>query len=187
MIVLGKTHTVEFAYGTWGTNFHLGTPRNPWDLIVHRTPGGSSSGSAVAVAAGLVPAAIGTNTAGSIRTPAAWCGIVGLKVTVGRISTYGVLPLSTILDTPGPMNHTTLAHGRVGASVCPHMTWRRVPNLMEAVLPPQLIASDFTIVVAVQPTYYFPKRRNKLLAGDHRIPIVIKPLKPINHLATHGV
>ena len=103
MIVLGKTHTVEFAMGSWGTNTHLGTPRNPWDLAVHRTPGGSSSGSAVAVAAGLAPVAIGTDTGGSVRLPAAWCGIVGLKVTAGRISTYGVLPLSSTLDTPGPM------------------------------------------------------------------------------------
>src|SRR6266478_5953264 len=103
MIVLGKTHTVEFAMGSWGTNTHLGTPRNPWDLSVHRTPGGTSSGSGVAVAAGLAPVAIGTDTGGSVRLPAAWCGIVGLKVTVGRISTYGVLPLSFTLDTPGPM------------------------------------------------------------------------------------
>jgi len=103
MIVLGKTHTVEFAMGGWGTNTHMGTPRNPWDPKVHRTPGGSSSGSGVAVAAGLAPAAIGTDTGGSVRLPASWCGIVGLKVSVGRISTYGVLPLSTTLDTPGPM------------------------------------------------------------------------------------
>ena len=103
MIVLGKTHTVEFAMGSWGTNTHLGTPRNPWDLAVHRTPGGSSSGSGVAVAAGLAPVAIGTDTGGSVRLPAAWCGIVGLKVTAGRISTYGVLPLSSTLDTPGPL------------------------------------------------------------------------------------
>src|SRR5512132_160602 len=103
MIVLGKTHTVEFAMGSWGTNTHLGTPRNPWDLAVHRTPGGSSSGSGVAVASGMAPVAIGTDTGGSVRLPAAWCGIVGLKVTAGRISTYGVLPLSTTLDTPGPM------------------------------------------------------------------------------------
>ena len=106
MIVLGKTHTVEFAMGSFGTNTHLGTPRNPWDPDVHRTPGGSSSGSAVAVAAGLVPAAIGTDTGGSVRIPAAWCGIVGLKVTAGRISTYGVLPLSTTLDTPGPLTRS---------------------------------------------------------------------------------
>jgi aspartyl-tRNA(Asn)/glutamyl-tRNA(Gln) amidotransferase subunit A len=103
MIVLGKTHTVEFAMGSFGTNTHMGTPRNPWDPSVHRTPGGSSSGSGVAVAAGLAPVAIGTDTGGSVRIPAAWCGIVGLKVTVGRISTYGVLPLSTTLDTPGPL------------------------------------------------------------------------------------
>ena len=103
MIVLGKTHTVEFAMGSWGTNAHMGTPRNPWDLRVHRTPGGSSSGSGVAVAAGLAPVAIGTDTGGSVRIPAAWNGIVGLKVTAGRISTHGVLPLSFTLDTPGPL------------------------------------------------------------------------------------
>src|SRR5207253_9362651 len=106
MIVLGKTHTVEFAMGGWGTNTHMGTPWNPWDAKVHRTPGGSSSGSGVAVAAGLAPAAIGTDTGGSVRLPASWCGIVGLKVTVGRISTFGVLPLSTTLDTPGPMTRS---------------------------------------------------------------------------------
>jgi aspartyl-tRNA(Asn)/glutamyl-tRNA(Gln) amidotransferase subunit A len=106
MIVLGKTHTVEFAMGGWGTNTHMGTPWNPWDAKVHRTPGGSSSGSGVAVAAGLAPAAIGTDTGGSVRLPAAWCGIVGLKVTVGRISTFGVLPLSTTLDTPGPITRS---------------------------------------------------------------------------------
>src|SRR5262245_15145358 len=103
MIALGKTHTVEYAMGSWGTNTHLGTPRNPWDLTVHRTPGGSSSGSGVAVGAGLAPVAIGTDTGGSVRIPAAWCGTVGLKVTAGRISTFGVLPLSFTLDTPGPL------------------------------------------------------------------------------------
>jgi aspartyl-tRNA(Asn)/glutamyl-tRNA(Gln) amidotransferase subunit A len=106
MIVLGKTHTVEFAMGGWGTNTHMGTPRNPWDPAVHRTPGGSSSGSGVAVSAGLTPAAIGTDTGGSVRLPASWCGIVGLKTTAGRISTYGVLPLSSTLDTPGPMTRS---------------------------------------------------------------------------------
>ena len=100
---LGKTHTVEFAMGGWGTNQQLGTPRNPWDLNTHRAPGGSSSGSGVAVAAGLAPWAIGTDTGGSVRLPSAWCGLTGLKTTVGRVSTYGVIPLSTTLDTPGPM------------------------------------------------------------------------------------
>jgi aspartyl-tRNA(Asn)/glutamyl-tRNA(Gln) amidotransferase subunit A len=103
MINLGKTHTVEFAYGGWGTNQHLGTPWNPWDANTHRTPGGSSSGSGVAVAARMAPWAIGTDTGGSVRVPAAWNGITGLKTTIGRISTFGVLPLSPTLDTPGPI------------------------------------------------------------------------------------
>ena len=103
MINLGKTHTVEFAYGGWGTNQHLGTPRNPWDDSTHRAPGGSSSGSGVAVAARMAPWAIGTDTGGSVRIPAAWNGVTGLKTTIGRISTFGVLPLSPTLDTPGPI------------------------------------------------------------------------------------
>jgi aspartyl-tRNA(Asn)/glutamyl-tRNA(Gln) amidotransferase subunit A len=103
MIVLGKTHTVEFAFGGWGTNQSLGTPWNPWDLGVPRTPGGSSSGSGVAVGARMVPCAIGTDTGGSVRMPASWCGITGLKATIGQISAAGILPLSASLDTPGPM------------------------------------------------------------------------------------
>jgi aspartyl-tRNA(Asn)/glutamyl-tRNA(Gln) amidotransferase subunit A len=103
LIVIGKTHTVEFAMGGWGTNQHRGTPWNPWDLAVARTPGGSSSGSGVAVAAGFAPWAIGTDTGGSVRLPASWCGLSGLKTTIGRVSTYGILPLAPTLDTPGPM------------------------------------------------------------------------------------
>lgn len=103
MIVLGKTHTVEFAFGGWGTNQHMGTPWNPWDPAHARTPGGSSNGSGVAVAARLAPWAIGTDTGGSVRLPASFCGLTGLKATIGRISVHGVLPLSTSLDTPGPM------------------------------------------------------------------------------------
>jgi aspartyl-tRNA(Asn)/glutamyl-tRNA(Gln) amidotransferase subunit A len=106
MIVIGKTHTVEFAFGGWGTNQHLGTPWNPWDDKTQHTPGGSSSGSGVAVAARMVPCAIGTDTGGSVRVPAAWCGITGLKTTIGRISSYGVLPLTPTLDTPGPMTRS---------------------------------------------------------------------------------
>lgn len=106
MVVLGKTHTVEFAMGGWGTNEHMGTAWNPWDLDTPHTPGGSSAGSGVAVAAGLAPWAIGTDTGGSVRLPSAWCGLAGLKATIGRISTHGVLPLAHTLDTPGPMCRT---------------------------------------------------------------------------------
>jgi aspartyl-tRNA(Asn)/glutamyl-tRNA(Gln) amidotransferase subunit A len=108
LIVLGKTHTVEFAMGGWGTNQHRGTPWNPWDTEVARTPGGSSSGSGVAVAAGFAPWAIGTDTGGSVRLPASWCGLTGLKTTIGRVTTHGILPLAPTLDTPGPMARSVL-------------------------------------------------------------------------------
>jgi len=106
MVPLGKLHMVEFAYGTWGTNPLMGTPWNPWDVDVHRVPGGSSSGSGVAVAAGLAPAAIGSDTGGSVRIPSAFNGLVGLKTTWGRISLHGTLLLSKTLDTIGPMTRS---------------------------------------------------------------------------------
>jgi aspartyl-tRNA(Asn)/glutamyl-tRNA(Gln) amidotransferase subunit A len=105
MVLLGKTHTVQFAYGAAGINHDQGTPHNPWHAMPH-APGGSSSGSAVAVAAGLVPMALGSDTGGSVRVPAALCGIVGLKTTVGRISRAGVYPLSWTLDSVGPITRS---------------------------------------------------------------------------------
>ena len=105
MVLLGKTHTVQFAYGAPGINHDHGTPHNPWHAAPH-APGGSSSGSAVAVASGLVPMALGTDTGGSVRVPAALCGIVGLKTTVGRVSRAGVYPLSGTLDSVGPITRS---------------------------------------------------------------------------------
>src|SRR5450631_1068062 len=105
MIPLGKTHMVEFAFGGWGRNQPMGAPWNPWDTRVHRVAGGSSSGSAVAVAAGLAPAAIGSDTGGSIRIPAALCGLTGLKPTHGLVSLAGVVPLALTLDSLGPLTH----------------------------------------------------------------------------------
>lgn len=105
MVLLGKTHTVQFALGPVGINTDLGTPHNPW-TVAHRAPGGSSSGSAVAVAAGLAVMALGSDTGGSVRIPAALCGIVGLKTTVGRVSRAGVYPLSSLLDSVGPLART---------------------------------------------------------------------------------
>src|SRR5256886_2391438 len=98
-IIIGKTNTHEFAYGTY-------TPptRNPWDR--ERVPGGSSGGSAVAVATGMSLGAIGTDTGGSIRIPAACCGVTGLKPTYGRVSCHGVIPLSWSLDHVGPLGRT---------------------------------------------------------------------------------
>ncbi len=107
-IIIGKTATVEYAFGGWGTNVTLGTPHNPWDMLNARVPGGSSSGSGVSVAAGLIPAALGSDTGGSIRLPASFSGLVGLKTTVGLIDKSGVLPLVDELDTLGPMARSAL-------------------------------------------------------------------------------
>jgi len=100
-VILGKTNMHEFAYGVTSNNPHFGPVRNPWDLS--RIPGGSSGGSAAAVAAGLCYGSIGTDTGGSIRIPAALCGTVGLKPAFGRVSVDGVVPLSPRLDCVGPL------------------------------------------------------------------------------------
>ncbi len=100
-IILGKLNMHEFAFGVTNKNNHYGDAKNPWD--VERTPGGSSGGSGAAVAAGLAFVAIGSDTGGSIRTPAALCGIYGLKPTFGRVSKHGAIPLAWSLDHLGPM------------------------------------------------------------------------------------
>lgn len=102
-VVVGKTQTVEFAFGGWGTNDVLGAPYNPFDQMQHRVAGGSSSGSAVAVASGMVPLALGTDTGGSIRVPSAFCGVFGHKSTVGLIGRGGIFPLSPSHDSVGVM------------------------------------------------------------------------------------
>ena len=105
-IIIGKSKSVECAFGGWGTNQRMGTPWNPWDLTHQRVPGGSSSGSAVALAAGMAVCAVGTDTGGSVRLPAAYCGMVGLKVTEGRLPCDGIMPLAQTLDTPGPITQS---------------------------------------------------------------------------------
>ena len=105
MVIVGKTHTVQFALGPIGLNSDYGAPHNPWHAVPHAT-GGSSSGSAVAVAAGLVPMALGSDTGGSVRIPSGLCGTVGLKPTVGRIGRSGAYPLSWTLDTVGPLTRS---------------------------------------------------------------------------------
>jgi aspartyl-tRNA(Asn)/glutamyl-tRNA(Gln) amidotransferase subunit A len=102
-IIIGKTHMVEFGLGAMGVNEHFGTPWNPWDAVNHCVPGGSSSGAAVAVATRLVPWALGTDTGGSARIPAAWCGITGMKPTCEYFDMKGIVPLSPTLDVVGPI------------------------------------------------------------------------------------
>ena len=103
-VIVGKTNLHEFAYGVTNVNRHHGATRNPWDL--ERIPGGSSGGSAAAVSAGLCAGAVGTDTGGSIRIPAALCGVVGLKPTLGAVPLEGVFPLGRSLDHAGPITRS---------------------------------------------------------------------------------
>ncbi len=114
-VMVGKTNTHEFAFGTTNDNPHYGPTRNPWNLDL--TTGGSSGGSAAAVAAGVVPVALGTDTAGSVRIPAALCGCVGFKPSWGAISTRGVVPLAPTLDTVGFLTDT-VANAARAFSAC---------------------------------------------------------------------
>ena len=127
-VLLGKTNMHEFAYGVTSNNPHYGPVCNPWDLA--RIPGGSSGGSAAAVAAGLCFGSIGTDTGGSIRIPSALCGVVGLKPTWSRISTEGVVPLSPLLDCTGPLARSVPDVAILTGSVYFHVG--REPNLARA-------------------------------------------------------
>ena len=100
-MLIGRTNVTQFAYSAVGLNPHFGTPGNPWDRT--RTPGGSSSGAAVSVADRMAVASIGSDTVGSIRVPAALCGVVGFKPTQRRVLREGAIPLSITIDTVGPL------------------------------------------------------------------------------------
>ncbi|MHB1132420.1 MAG: amidase [Chloroflexota bacterium] len=133
-VILGKTNMSEFAVGGTGTNPHYGSPRNPWDL--ERISGGSSSGSAVAVACGMAAAALGSDTGGSVRIPAALCGVTGLKPTYGRVSLHGVIPCAPSLDHVGPLVRTAEDAAIVLAAIAgwderdPTTSRERVPDYL---------------------------------------------------------
>jgi len=136
-VVAGKSHTVEFAYGALGTNPHWGTPRNPWDAARHRVPGGSSSGAGVSLWEGSALLAIGSDTGGSVRIPASMTGTVGLKTTIGRWATDGIVPLSPSLDSVGALARSVadLCYG-FGAL---DPAWGEPEAFLRALGPPELM------------------------------------------------
>jgi aspartyl-tRNA(Asn)/glutamyl-tRNA(Gln) amidotransferase subunit A len=114
-VIVGKTNMTEFAFSGLGLNPHNGTPASPWDRKTRRIPGGSSSGAGVSVADGMALAAIGTDTGGSVRIPAAFNGVVGFKPTARRVPTAGCFPLSSTLDSIGPLAPTVACCALVDA------------------------------------------------------------------------
>ncbi len=151
MICIGRVNMTEFAYSGIGLNPHYGTPRNPHGLGNARVPGGSSSGSAVAVARGLVPVAIGTDTGGSVRIPAAFNGVIGYKASTGRYPMDGVFPLSQTLDSLGVFARTVKDAVVVDAAMCglpaPTMRGASIEGL-RILVPTNLVFDDCELAVA---------------------------------------
>ncbi len=149
-VVLGKTNMSEFAFSGVGINPHHGTPSNPVDLAYARVPGGSSSGAAVSVALGLAEVGIGTDTGGSIRIPAALCGLVGYKSTQARISRAGVMELSRTLDTMGSITRSVRACLAVDAVLSQQPLPSGVANLRDLrfAVPQTLMMDEVDVTVA---------------------------------------
>lgn len=151
MVTLGKLNLTEMAYSGLGLNPHHGTPRNPNDHNVARAPGGSSSGCGVAVAAKLVPCAIGTDTGGSVRIPAAFNGVIGYKPSVGRIDATGLIALARTYDTIGPLTRSVedcilldrAMRGAIGAELC-----RARLHEMSILVPTNVVMNDAEDAVA---------------------------------------
>lgn len=154
MVLVGKTNMDAWAHGSSTETSDFGATRNPWNT--NHLPGGSSGGSAAAVAADEVIAAIGSETAGSIRQPASWCGVIGLKPTYGRVSRYGVIAMGSSLDSPGPITKTVedsalilevlAGKDEMDATTSPLAKWDYLKNLNKSIKDIRIgISSEYFI------------------------------------------
>ena len=190
-VLAGKTGMHELAYGITSDNPHFGTIRNPWD--VDRIPGGSSGGSGAAVSAGMVFAAMGSDTGGSIRIPAAFCGTVGLKPTTGRVSRYGVMPLDFSLDHMGPLTRS-VRDAAVTLQAIAGFDSRDETSSQERVPPylPEPGCSIRELRIGLPQNFYFERldpdvnaavQRMAALAeslGGHMIPVRVPDIEALN-------
>ena len=179
-VFLGKTNLHEYAYGGSSAVSYFGPVRNPWN--VECTPGGSSGGSAAAVAAQLCYGAIGTDTGGSVRQPAAYCGLVGLKPTYGRVSTSGVIPLSWSLDHLGPMTRTVMDAAlmlQVIAGYDPHDTGSidaTVPNYASTIA-----ASTASLRLGILRAHFFEELHPEIQGATETALSVLKTITASQH------
>ncbi|MDY7544710.1 amidase [Glaciimonas sp. CA11.2] len=160
-VIIGRTNMTEFAYSGLGINPHYGTPRNPWDRANGRIPGGSSSGAAVSVSDGMAVAGIGSDTGGSIRIPAALCGLTGFKPTASRVSLQGVLPLSAQLDSIGSITNSVTCCATIDAIIAGEPILPLMPYSLRGLrlaLPTTLVLDGMDSQVATA----FAKARQRL-------------------------
>ena len=186
LILIGRTNMTEFAYSGLGLNAHYGTPRNPFDRKIDRTPGGSSSGAAVSVTDGMAAAAIGTDTGGSVRIPSALCGLVGFKPTARRIPTDGVYPLCPSLDSIGPLATTVnccalLDDVLSGASQTPINS--PTVSTLQLAIPQTLVLNNLDSNVA---SAFETAVKNLSKAGAKITDIPFKPLGDIPRINANG-
>jgi aspartyl-tRNA(Asn)/glutamyl-tRNA(Gln) amidotransferase subunit A len=167
-IPVGRVNMTEFAFSGLGINPHFGTPASPWDRASRRIPGGSSSGTAVAVADGMAAAGLGTDTGGSCRIPAAFCGIVGYKPTARRVPITGVLPLAPSLDSVGPLAPSVACCAEIDAILAGETPAAPVParlNGLRLAVPENMVLDNMDDTVAAA----FDKALSTLSAAGARI------------------
>jgi aspartyl-tRNA(Asn)/glutamyl-tRNA(Gln) amidotransferase subunit A len=167
-IPVGRVNMTEFAFSGLGINPHYGTPASPWDRAARRIPGGSSSGTAVAVADGMAAAGLGTDTGGSCRIPAAFCGIVGYKPTARRVPITGVLPLAPSLDSVGPLAPSVACCAEIDAILAGETPATPVPARLDGLrfaVPENMVLDNMDDTVAAA----FDQALSTLSAAGARI------------------